>query len=202
MSQKDLFDFAKILSGHFSNEEQAKNEPRNFAHINIYFQPLSWHQINSPAFYSEQSFNHDPWTPYRQGVHRLSLLKEVFLIENYECICPERIAGGGFKPDLLTCIKESRISKRIGCAMHFRKSSHKSYTGLVEPGQKCIINRNGKASYLSSKVIVSEESWESLDRGFSLDDNSQIWGSENGPLYFLRKKFLGEEIIESWKDYV
>ena len=63
--------FAKTLSGHYSNLEQSQENPKDFAHINIFFRPLPWDVLKGPGFYSEQSYDHDPWRPYRQGVHRL-----------------------------------------------------------------------------------------------------------------------------------
>ena len=34
--------FARTLCGHYSNREQAQNDPSKFAHINIFFMPLPW----------------------------------------------------------------------------------------------------------------------------------------------------------------
>ena len=66
-----LLKFAKILTGHFSNLNQAQENPKDFARINIYFMPLNIQILGKPALYSEQSYDHDPWNPYRQGFHNI-----------------------------------------------------------------------------------------------------------------------------------
>ena len=76
--------FAKTLSGHYSNLQQSQENPKDFAHINIFFRPLPWDVLKAPGFYSEQSYDHDPWRPYRQGIHRLLPAEgETFIVENY-----------------------------------------------------------------------------------------------------------------------
>ena len=75
--------FAKTLSGQYSNAEQAQKDPKNFAHINIYFRPLDWSILNGPWFYSEQSYDYAPWSPYRQSMHRLLEINGLLVVENY-----------------------------------------------------------------------------------------------------------------------
>ena len=52
--------FAKTLAGHYSNLQQSQENPKDFAHINIFFRPLPWDVLKAPGFYSEQSYDHDP----------------------------------------------------------------------------------------------------------------------------------------------
>ncbi len=40
MKKKPTIEFAKIVSGVFSNKEQALNNPKKFAHIQIHIRPL------------------------------------------------------------------------------------------------------------------------------------------------------------------
>ena len=75
--------FAKTLTGHYSNKEQAQRNPQFFAHINIYFRPLEWSTFEGPWFYSEQSYDYAPWSPYKQAFHRLIKSKDIFIVENY-----------------------------------------------------------------------------------------------------------------------
>ena len=84
MSSKEaLLKFAKTLAGHYSNFEQSQDNPKDFAHINIFFRPLPWETLKGPGFYSEQSYDHDLWSPYRQGIHRLTQIEDVFVVENF-----------------------------------------------------------------------------------------------------------------------
>ena len=51
---------------------------KNFANINIYYIPLDWSIFNGPWFYSEQSYDFKPWSPYRQGLHKLIKQENIF----------------------------------------------------------------------------------------------------------------------------
>ena len=78
-----LLYFAKTLAGKYSNKDQVKSNPRDFAHINIYYRPLEWRIFNGPWFYSEQSYDFSPWSPYKQRVHKLIDKKGILIVENY-----------------------------------------------------------------------------------------------------------------------
>ncbi|MFL0754967.1 MAG: chromophore lyase CpcT/CpeT [Prochlorococcus sp.] len=201
MHESSYLRFAKILAGHYSNKAQAQEDPVNFARINIYFQPLHWDVFRAPGYYSEQSYDYDPWRPYRQGIHKLKARKELFIVENYGLPEPIRIAGAGFQPDLLNNICADTLLPRYGCAMHFREITPGHYKGLVEPGNRCLIPREGKMTYLVSEVEFNEQIWVSRDSGFDPKTNEKLWGSEHGPLRFQRAANLGSHLTEGWLNY-
>lgn len=190
--------FANLLAGHYSNTSQSQQDPDKFAHINIYFRPLPWAVFNGPGFYSEQSYDYDPWRPYRQGIHRLIPSTEIQIVENFGFDTPIRLAGGGFTPELLSIIRVERLKKRCGCAMHFSEISPGSYNGKLEPGQNCLVPRNGLLTYLVSEVKLDRERWISRDQGFNPVTNELVWGSENGLLQFERIASYGKEITADW----
>ena len=84
MKKKPTIAFAKIVSGVFSNKEQALNNPKKFAHIQIHIRPLFFKTYNCFAFYSEQRYQHDIWNPYRQSINKLSQEEEIFIFSNYK----------------------------------------------------------------------------------------------------------------------
>lgn len=190
--------FAKTLAGHYSNHQQSQDNPKDFAHINIFFRPLPWQLLEGPGFYSEQSYDYDPWRPYRQGIHRLKEHKGIFIVDNYGFECPERLAGAGHHPELLKGLKPETLSQRSGCAMHFVEFSQGHYKGEVEPGEQCFVPRDGKITYLVSEVEVNNTSWISRDRGFDPASHQQSWGSEHGHLRFTRMAHLGKHLDEDW----
>ena len=83
MKSKTLLEFAKIISGIFSNKEQALENPRKFAHIQIHFRPLFLKTFKCYAFYSEQRYQHDVWNPYKQSINKLSQEKGEFIMSNH-----------------------------------------------------------------------------------------------------------------------
>jgi len=198
MDESSYLRFAKTLASHYSNEAQAQEDPVNFARINIYFQPLLWDVFKAPGYYSEQSYDYDPWRPYRQGVHKLRTSEEVFVVENYGLPEPIRIAGAGFQPDLLKNLCADTLLPRYGCAMHFREIKPGHYRGQVEPGNRCLIPRDGRMTYLVSEVEINQQIWVSRDSGFDPETNQQRWGSEHGPLRFKRVADLGSNLDENW----
>jgi CpeT protein len=190
--------FAKTLCGHYSNRAQSQADPVHFAHINIYFRPLPWQVLQGPGFYSEQSYDHDPWRPYRQGVHRLVPTADVLIVENYGFDTPLRLAGAGFTPDLLRLIQPDRLQQRCGCAMHFRPQAGGGFVGALEPGERCLVPRDGQLTYLVSEVQVDERSWVSRDQGFDPSTHARRWGSEHGPLCFERIASFGDALTQDW----
>ena len=64
-------ELAALMAGDFSNKKQAFADSKNYAHIRIFFRPLPRDFFNGIGFYSEQVYDWDLWSPYRQGVHRL-----------------------------------------------------------------------------------------------------------------------------------
>lgn len=190
--------FARYLCGQFSNKKQAAKNPASFAHINIYFRPLPWEILEGPGFYSEQSYDHDPWRPYRQGIHRLVPSQDIQVVENFEYNEPMRVAGAGFKPELLKAIKKEKIKQRCGCSMIFKEDMMGCFTGELEPGKKCIVPRDGRSTYLVSEVYLSHDQWISRDRGFDQTTDGVAWGSEHGPLEFERVASFGVSLTSSW----
>lgn len=199
MSSKEaLLKFAKTLAGHYSNFEQSQDNPKDFAHINIFFRPLPWETLKGPGFYSEQSYDHDPWSPYRQGIHRLTQIEDVFVVENFGFADSIRLAGAGQRPELLSSLNLESLKPRCGCDMHFHEVGTDCYRGEVEPGHKCLVPRDGQLTYLISEVDVDSTTWVSRDRGFDPETHAQKWGSEHGPLKFKRVASLGDSLNLDW----
>ena len=201
MTSDALLTFAKTLAGQFSNFDQSQNNPKDFAHINIYFIPLAIRINDKPSFYSEQSYDHDPWRPYRQGFHCIEENNGVFIIQNFGYSKYDRVAGSGKHPSLLATVKPELLTPRCGCAMHFKQDrSTNHYIGCVEPGKNCLVPRDGKMTYLVSEVELGTDHWNSRDRGFDPNTDQQCWGSEHGMLTFKRIASLGDSIDSNWLD--
>ena len=82
MKSKPILEFAKMISGIFSNKEQALQNPKKFAHIQIHFRPLFLKTFKCYAFYSEQSYDHDKWNPYRQSINKLSIESGKYVVRS------------------------------------------------------------------------------------------------------------------------
>ncbi len=197
MEDKSLQTFANIIAGSYSNKKQASKNPNYFAHINIYCIPIKWSIFNGFGFYSEQSYDYDPWSPYRQSIQHLFKVNDLFILKNYLPHNPKRLAGAGFHPEFLNEIRLDNLLPRKGCAMYFKKIQETYYQGTIEPGNKCKVLWRGKNTYLKSTVEIYNHKWICLDEGLDIETDKHIWGSEHGPLVFEKNK--SESKVQSSK---
>ena len=180
--------FIKTMIGKYSNFDQSQSEPIKFAHINMFFRDVPFSILKEQFIYSEQSFNYDPWSPYRQALHKIYANDDEIIIENYTIEEPIRIAGSGFMPQLLNTLVDIELKQRQGCSMLFKEFKNCHFLGEVKDPKSCIISHSGKTTYLSSKVEFNKYHWNVLDEGFDCKTDKKVWGSEHGPIRF--KKIL------------
>jgi CpeT protein len=188
----DLITLARWMAGDFSNAKQAAANPQEFAHIHVFFRPLPFDFFGAIGFYSEQVYDHDLWTPYRQGIHRLVDLGDRIYIENYSLEDPIRFAGSARELSILKTIQPSDTQRRYNCSMVFRREGE-MFRGAVE-GKECYIPKNGVQTYLVSEVEITESTWMGIDRGFDCDTDRQVWGSEHGSFQFEKKQSFADEL--------
>jgi CpeT protein len=190
----DLIQLAQWMAGDFSNRQQAIDSPREFAHIHVLFRPLPGSFFGDEiGMYSEQVYDYDLWTPYRQGVHRFCLRDGEIFVENFGLVEPMLYAGSGRERSILETITPEAIQPRCGCGMVFRRESDR-FVGQVEPGKQCIIPKAGQITYLVSEVEITHATWLSRDRGFAVDTDEQIWGSESGKFQFEKIQDFSDEV--------
>lgn len=188
-----LYELASVMAGDFDNYRQAISNPKTYARIRIFFRPLPWEFFSGIGFYSEQVYEYDLWSPYRQGVHRLVERDTEVYIENYRLLDPEECAGAGHNRDILLSIDPKRIQRRANCSMVFVKDGE-MFRGSVEPGNNCWIEKKGVKTYLVSDVELTATTWISWDRGIDPDTQKQVWGSAAGPLKFDKKTSYAAEL--------
>ena len=198
MTKKTLLEFAKIISGIFSNKEPALDNPRNFAHIQIHIRPLFFKTFKSFAFYSEQRYQHDIWNPYRQCINKLSQEKDIFILSNHKIEDKERFTGGALDISLLDKISEYRLYEKSGCAMHFRETKPNIFSGKIEPGGKCYIQNGKDKNYVKSEVLLQKNILITEDSGYTIETDKKVWGSNFGPLIFKRIDNFDDFIDSNW----
>ena len=193
VKSNDLITLAQWMAGDFSNYKQSFEKPQKFAHIHVFFRPLPFEFFNAIGFYSEQVYDHDLWTPYRQGVHKLIDQGSQIYIENYSLNDPVQYAGAARELSILKTIKPDCIQRRYNCSMVFKRDGE-MFRGSVEPGNQCLIEKKGCSTYLISDVEITETTWSSLDRGMDVNTHQQIWGSEFGSLFFEKRQSFAAEL--------
>jgi CpeT protein len=193
VKSNDLITLAQWMAGDFSNYQQSYDNPKQFAHIRIFFRPLPFEFFNAIGFYSEQVYDHDLWTPYRQGVHRLIDQGDQIYIENYSLEDPIQYAGAARELSILKTIKPDSLQRRYHCSMIFKRDGQ-MFRGGVEPRNLCLIEKRGCSTYLVSDVEITETTWSSLDRGLDVNTHQQVWGSAFGSLHFEKRQSFATEL--------
>ncbi|NEO63375.1 MAG: chorismate-binding protein [Moorea sp. SIO4G2] len=189
----NLLTLASWMAGDFSNQKQAIDNPQLYAHIHVFFRPLPFDFFSGIGFYSEQAYDYDLWSPYRQGVHRLIDKGDHTYIENYSLKDPILYAGAAREPDILKTITPDVIERRYNCSMIFWREGD-MFRGSVEPGCQCFIQRNGRKTYLVSDVELTETTWISLDQGMDVNTHEHVWGSAAGHLRFEKRQSFADEL--------
>ena len=199
MKNKHVLEFAKIISGIFSNKKQALENPKQFAHIQIHIRPLFFKTFNCYAFYSEQRYQHDIWNPYRQVINKLSQEKDIFILSTYKLENKEKFAGGGLDISLLNEISKYKLHKSSGCSMHFKESNPGDFIGEIEPGEKCYIQKGKEKNYVKSEVLLNNKILISEDSGYKETTGEKVWGSHFGPLVFKKINNFDDFIDNNWE---
>jgi CpeT protein len=194
LNQTDLFTLAQWMAGDFSNYQQSSKYPTLYAHIHVLFRPLPFSFFNGIGFYSEQVYDYDLWSPYRQGVHRFIDRGNNIYIENFALDDAIRFAGAAREPSILKTIAPEFLRPRCNCGMVFERQESR-FLGRVE-GNQCLIPKNGCQTYLVSEVEVTDSTWSSLDRGFDVNTHQQAWGSDHGALQFTKSQDFSRELSE------
>ena len=198
MTNKTVVEFAKTISGVFSNKEQALDNPKNFAHIQIHIRPLFFKTYKCFAFYSEQRYQHDIWNPYRQSINKLSQENEIFILSNHKIEYQERFTGGALNISILDNISKYKLYKKSGCSMKFRETKPGNFSGNIESGCKCYIQYGTDKTYVKSEVRVNKHTLISEDSGYELKTDKKVWGSEFGPLIFKKIDNFDYFIDKNW----
>ena len=199
MKDKAILEFAKMISGIFSNKEQALENPKKFAHIQIHFRPLFLKTFKCYSFYSEQRYQHDIWNPYKQGINKLSQEKGIFIMSNHKIENKERFTGGAVNFSHLKNISKNKLNKRIGCSMHFRENNTGYFTGSIEPGRKCYIQKGKEKIYLNSNVKLTKNILVTEDSGYEKRTDNKVLGSDFGPLIFKKIDNFDYFIEQNWE---
>lgn len=189
----DLITLAHWMAGDFSNYQQAFENSKDYAHIHVFFRPLPFDFFSGIGLYSEQVYDYDLWKPYRQGVHRLVAQGDQIYIENYSLKNALYYAGAARNLTILKTITLECIERRYHCSMIFKRDKDR-FLGSVEPGNLCLIDKNGCQTYLDSYVEITETTWVSLDKGMDLNTHQQVWGSTFGPLRFEKRESFAHEV--------
>ena len=109
----------------------------------------------------------------RQQFLATQVLYRTAKIELYES--DDKIVVKNFRDDL---------TPLPGCDIIFTWSGSE-FIG-TNSSKECLVYRNNKPTFFTTQCTLSNGFYHVLDRGFDLETNKQIWGSEYGPFKFIK----------------
>lgn len=186
----------RMLSGGFSNQVQAFENPPLYAHILVKFRPLP--QLAPGSLLLEQSYAINPAAPYRIRVLRAEHHPDgQLIIHNQALFDDERFWGAVDDADRRRQIQASDLRPLQGCAYVVREEGE-GFVGEVEPGCRCMVERKGATSYLVSRLELTPGGMRTIDRGHDPETHEHLWGSLAGPFEFARTANYSTDIPSSW----
>ena len=195
--ESSLERLVRMLSGGFSNQDQAFENPPLYAHILVKFRPLS--QLKPGSLLLEQSYAINPAAPYRIRVLRAERQAGQLIIHNQALIDDQRFWGAVDDPERRSQIQASDLRPLQGCA-YLVQEEGEGFIGEVEPGCRCLVERKGATSYLVSRLELNPTGMRTIDRGHDPQTHEHLWGSLAGPFEFVRTDDYSNEIPSSWAD--
>lgn len=185
----------RMLSGGFSNQEQAFENPPLYAHILVKFRPLP--QLAPGSLLLEQSYAINPAAPYRIRVLRAETQGDQLIIHNQALIDEQRFWGAVDDTERRNRIQADDLRPLEGCAYVVQENGE-GFIGEVEPGCRCLVERKGATSYLVSRLELDSKGMRTIDRGHDPVTHEHLWGSLPGPFEFARTDDYSDEIPTSW----
>jgi hypothetical protein len=185
----------RLLSAGFSNQQQAFENPPLYAHILVTFRPLP--QLEPGSLLLEQSYAINPAAPYRIRVLRAEQQGEGLIIHNQALHDDQRFWGAVDDAGKRALISAADLRPLEGCAYVVRETPT-GFSGEVEPGCRCLVERKGATSYLVSSFELSASGMRTIDRGHDPTTHEQLWGSLAGPFAFERTADYSQELPAHW----
>lgn len=185
----------RLLSGSFSNQDQAFDNPPLYAHILVTLRPLP--QLEPGSLLLEQSYAIDPAVPYRIRVLRAEERDGELIILNQALLEGQRFWGAVADEHRRQSISAHDLRPLEGCT-YLVHHSRDGFVGEVEPGCRCLVERKGTTAYLVSSFEIDSRGMRTIDRGHDPNTHEHLWGSLAGPFVFKRTSDHSEEIPAAW----
>jgi hypothetical protein len=182
------------MAADFSNQEQAFENPPFFAHIRVCMRPLPDSILEGTSLFLEQAYDFMLNRPYRLRVFKLTVVEDRIELENYKVKDEEKFFGASRDRERLKNLTSDLLEKLPGCDMNVTWTGN-SFQGQIKPGKACIVERQGKTTYLDNSFIIDREKLISYDRGRDPETDELVWGSVAGPFHFKPWQSFADEFI-------
>ena len=193
---QDITTLARWMASDFSNQAQAYANPPFFAHIRVCMRPLPIDLLDGTSLFLEQAYDFMLDEPYRLRVIKLSIVNERIELENFKVKEQEKFYGASRNPELLSTLTKDLIEEMPGCDMDVTWTGS-SFKGEIKPGKACMVERQGKVTYLDNSFEITDSKLVSYDRGRDPETDELVWGSVAGPFEFFPTQSFADEVAAS-----
>lgn len=170
-------EFKEFLLGSWNNRTQAFSYPSQYSQISLKHEMLDFGMI-----YGEQWYTVRKQPPYRQFVLEVNQVEDKIIVSSY------KVKDGSkhlYFTDIDKITKDD-LEKNEGCDCIFTKIGD-SYIGRII-GCDCIVERNGKTSFLFTASELTKNKYRVIDRGYCPETKKMLWGSEHGMFEFDKQE--------------
>jgi len=183
MTNKNLKDYVKRITGTFSTVEQHKQDS-TFDDVRVYTKVIRKDKGGIYWVYTEQGETKN-YKPYRQRVYQISIVDNLLItLKIYYIKNQEKFSyfNSSFKS-----ITQEDIYLKPGCDIYIVYSqiaaNLMAYSGKTN-SRNCVATFRG-STYTTSEFIVYSDKVMSWERGWN-DRDEQVWGSRKGPYIFKK----------------
>jgi len=166
-------EFTEWLLGSFHNRKQAFSYPSQYSQISLRHELLSNNMI-----YGEQKYSVRKQLPYRQFVLEINQYEDKLIVSSYKVKDGKRFLH--FTD--IDKITEDDLEKNENCDCIFTKQNGVYYCMIM--GCECMVNKNGKESFLFIMSELRKNTYRVIDRGYDPVTKKMVWGSEYGMFEF------------------
>ena len=151
------------------------------------------------SFLLEQAYTVAPTEPYRIRVLQVVVEENKLRIIYKDLENSKNFIGATLDQIKLREINSSSLSTMEGCALEITYTEGK-FIGEIEPGCKCIVERNKTRTYLQSQFYIDNLGMRTWDQGFDVETKEVCWGSLAGPFEFKKHQNPELKPPDSWQN--
>lgn len=182
-ADKDLEQFAQLMTGKFSSEAQSKKDT-NYFNISLIMTPIWSERTDGIWLYVEQAMSTKLDKPYRQRVYHLQHpSKNTFTSDIYTLKDALSFAGLQEDKTKMDKLNFGVIDLKVGCTVTLNKQKN-IYLGGTD-ADKCPSDLRG-AKYATTKIELKKGALVSWDQGFDAA-GKQVWGATQGGYIFIKQ---------------
>lgn len=180
----ELHKLVMLLTGEFSNEEQAENDI-SFTHLNLRNIRI-WENKPEYWLYSEISDAKNSSLIYSQRIINYKRADaSTFVSTSYTILNAENYKGAQAKPELFNKLTQDSIRVKDGCQMYFKKKTSTIYSGKIK--KKSCLSNVDYINYITSSFVISKNKISIWTKGYD-SKGKQVWGVIKGPYTYKRLK--------------